>query len=109
MKRGDVCWYEFQPPDKRRPVLILTRTEMIPYLNEVTVVQITSTVRGVRSELPLSSEDGMSSLCAANFYHVQTIPKNKIGSRITTLSNERMQEIGPALCFALGVDEAFFS
>jgi mRNA interferase MazF len=47
MRRGEVRWYEFQPPDKRRPVLILTRDLVIGYLNEVTVVPITTTIRGI--------------------------------------------------------------
>ena len=103
MRRGEVRWYEFRPPDKRRPVLILTRDSAIGYLNEITVVSITSTVRGIRSEVVLGTEDGMPGRCAANFDHVHTVPKSKLGARIATLSADRMKEVGPALCFALGV------
>jgi mRNA interferase MazF len=104
MKRGEVRWYEFQPPDKRRPVLILTRDSVLPYLNEVTIAPITSTIRGIASEVKLTSVDGMPQDCAVNFHHLQTVPKKKIGRLITTLSAEKMREVGPALCFALGVE-----
>lgn len=105
MIRGEVRWYEFQPPDKRRPILILTRDSIIPYLNEITVATITSTIRGIPSEVALNAGDGMPMECAINLDHLQTVPKSKIGKRITTLSVEKLSEIAPALCFALGLDE----
>lgn len=104
MKRGEVRWYEFDPPDKRRPVLLLTRDSLLPYLNDVTIAPITSTIRGVASEIKLGIEEHMPAACAINFHHVQTVPKKKIGRLLTTLSEEKMRQVGPALCFALGVD-----
>jgi mRNA-degrading endonuclease toxin of MazEF toxin-antitoxin module len=46
VKRGEVRWYTFALPDKRRPVLILTRNEVIDNLNEIIVVPIMRTIRG---------------------------------------------------------------
>jgi mRNA interferase MazF len=54
MKQGDVYWFRFRAPDKRRPVLILTRNSAISYLTSVTVAQITTTIRGVPSEVALT-------------------------------------------------------
>ena len=105
MKRGEIRWYEFQPPDKRRPVLILTRDSAIPYLNEITIAPITSTIRDIPSEVILGHEDGMPQDCAVNLDHLQTVPKRKIGQLISQLNPARMQQVGPALCFALGFDE----
>lgn len=104
MKRGEVRWYEFQPPDKRRPVLILTRDSVIAYLNEVTVAPITTTIRGIPSEMLLDEDDGLSQASAANFDHLQTVPKNKIGRLITTLSDVKLEQAASAACFALGFD-----
>jgi len=59
MKRGEVRWYKFKSPDKKRPVVILTRNSMLDYLGEVTVAPITSTVRDIPSEVLLSNEDGL--------------------------------------------------
>ena len=105
MKRGDVRWYTFEPPDKRRPVLILTRDSAIGVLNTVTVAPITSTMRGIPTEVFLDRADGMPSDCAVNLDHLQTIPKNKVGALLTTLSNQRMAEVQRAVDFALGFDE----
>ncbi|MFZ2614610.1 MAG: type II toxin-antitoxin system PemK/MazF family toxin [Anaerolineae bacterium] len=104
MKRGEVRWYEFDPPDKRRPVLLLTRASVLSFLNDVTIAPVTSTIRGVASEIKLGVEDGMPQECAINFHHLQTVPKKKIGRLLITLSEEKMRKVGPALCFALGVD-----
>lgn len=105
MKRGEVRWYEFQPPDKLRPVLILTRDAAIPFLHDVTIAPITSTIRGVPTEVVLGAQDGMPQDCAVNFDHIQTVPKRKLSRLIMTLSSERLREVGPAICFALGLDE----
>ena len=105
MKRGDIRWYTFGPPDKRRPVLILTRDSAISVLNTVTVAPITSTMRGIPTEVFLDRSDGMPSDCAVNLDHIQTIPKSKVGPLLTTLSNQRLAEVQQAVDFALGFDE----
>jgi mRNA interferase MazF len=104
MEHGEVRWYEFQPPDKRRPVLILTRTSAIHFLNEVTVAPITTTIRGIPSEVVLGIEDGLHQDCAANFDHIQTVPKAKVGRLITHLSDTKMAQVSDAICFALGME-----
>lgn len=103
MKRGDVRWYKFKSPDKKRPVVILTRSNMLDYLGEVTVAPITSTIRDIPSEVFLSHEDGMHNDCAINCDHIQTVSKAKIGPLITTLSKEKLFEIHNAVCFALNL------
>ncbi len=103
MKRGDVRWYKFKSPDKKRPVVILTRSNMLDYLGEVTVAPITSTIRDIPSEVFLSHEDGMHNDCAINCDHIQTVSKAKIGPLITTLSKEKLVEIRNAVCFALNL------
>lgn len=54
MKRGEIRWYTFALPDKRRPVLILTRDDVIEYLNEIIVFPVTRTIRGLATELVLT-------------------------------------------------------
>ena len=105
MERGEVRWYEFQPPDKRRPVLVLARTSVIHFLNEVTIAPITTTIRGIPSEIILGTDDGMPQDCAVNFDHLQTVPKAKVGRLITRLSAEKMTRAASAICFALGMDD----
>lgn len=59
MKRGEIRWYTFRPPDKRRPVLILTRDEVIGNLNEIIVAPVTRTIRVLQTEVVLTPDDGM--------------------------------------------------
>jgi len=104
MKRGEIRWYSFKPPDKKRPVLLLTRNSAIDFLNEVTVAPITSNIRDIPSEIILDADDGMPHPCAANFDHIQTVSKAKLGDLVTTLSPERMAEASKALSFALALE-----
>ena len=101
MKRGEIRWYKFKTPDKKRPVLILTRNSILNYLGEVTIAPITSTVRDIPSEIFLSKNEGMQRDCAINFDHIQTVSKRKIGSLITRLSSQKLQQVREAILFAL--------
>jgi mRNA interferase MazF len=101
LKRGEVRWYKFQRPDKKRPVVILTRDSALEFRGEVTIAPITSTVRDIPSEVLLTTGDGMARECAINLDHVQTAAKAKIGALITTLSREKLKRVGDALSFAL--------
>ena len=101
MKRGELRWYKFQQPDKKRPVLILTRNSIIEYLNEVTIAPITSTIRDIPSEVFIPQSDGMKKDCAINLDHIQTISKSRLGAKITELSKDKLSEVSEALKFAL--------
>jgi mRNA interferase MazF len=100
--RGEVRFYRFRPPDKQRPVVVLTRESALGYLSSVTVAPITSTIRGVPSEVLLTEADGMKATCAVNLHNVVTVPKAHLGRRVAVLSPERLREICAALGFALG-------
>jgi mRNA interferase MazF len=100
--RGEVRLYRFSPPGKQRPVVVLTRNSAIGYLSAVTVAPITSTVRGVPSEVLLTEKDGMKDTCAINLHSVVTVSKDHLGRRVAMLSSERLGEICAALGFALG-------
>lgn len=101
MKRGEVRWYSFASPDKRRPVLILTRDSILQYLGEVTVAPITTTIRDIPSEVRLSQDDGMQNDCAINCDHIQTVAKGRVGSLVTRLSPAHMRAVARAIAFAL--------
>ena len=103
MKRGEIRWYKFTRPDKKRPVLILSRDSILEYLGEVTIAPITSTVRNIPSEVFLSKHDGMTRDCAINCDHIQTVAKGKIGVLISALSPEKMKEVRKAIAFALSL------
>ena len=102
--RGEIRLYTFGSPDKKRPVLVLTRDTALDYLSRVTVAPITSSIRGVPSEMILDQADGMKSPCAANFHNIMTVPKEKLGKRIGQLSPQRLQELCRSLRYSLGCE-----
>ena len=102
--RGDVCLYQFAPPDKRRPVVVLTRDSAMRYLPTVTVAPVTSTIRGVPSEVLLDEDDGMKGRCAVNLHNAVTVSQQRLGKRVARLSPRRMGEVCSALRFALGCE-----
>jgi mRNA interferase MazF len=104
IERGEIRLLRFPPPDKERPVLILTRGSAIPYLSRVTVAPITSTIRGVPSEVALGPDDGMRQSCAANLHNLVTVDQQNLGRRLTRLTPRRMSQVCAALSFALGCD-----
>jgi mRNA interferase MazF len=96
MRRGEVWWHE-PPDDKRRPVLILTRTEAIEPLNKLVVAPATGTIRGLSTEVPVGPQDGMPRESAISLDNTTLVRKALLTERITTLSPARMDEVCKAL------------
>lgn len=103
--RGDIWFFNFSPPDRRRPVLVLTRPEIVPFLTTVTVAPITSTIRGIPSEVTVGQESGLKADSAINLDHVATVPKAGLRSRVGRVAPHVMEQVREALLFALGFDE----
>lgn len=101
MKRGEVRWYRFARPDKKRPVLLLTRSSVLRYLGEVTIAPITTTIRDIPSEVLLLPADGMPRDCVINCDHIQTVSQARLGSLITVLDEDIMKKVAVAVRFAL--------
>jgi mRNA interferase MazF len=104
VKRGEIRWYTFRLPDKRRPVLILTRNEVIDRLNEIIVVPATRTIRGLTTEVGLTPEDGMPVACALNFDHIALAQRDRIGTVLCSLPEARWPEVQRALITACGFE-----
>lgn len=95
-RQGEVWWAQAQ--DKRRPVLIVTRSEAIPVLHRIIVAPVTRTVRAIPTELPLGPDDGLPIECAASFDNLQPIHRHLLTERAATLDPARRHE----LCRAMG-------
>jgi len=78
---------------------VLTRDSALRYLSTATVAPITSTIRGVPSEVRLDQEDGMKAPCAMNLHNAVTVSQQRLGKRVAHLAPERMKEICGALHF----------
>jgi mRNA interferase MazF len=104
VNRGEIRWYTYRPPDKRRPVLILTRPDVIDSLNEIIVVPATRTIRGLKTEVLLSPEDGMPLICALNFDHIALAQRSRLGPVLCVLPDQRWAQIREALLIACGFE-----
>ncbi len=82
--QGEIWWAEAQ--DKRRPVLIVTRSEAIPVLDWLVVAPVTRTVRGIPTEVLLDRSEGLPSPCAATFDNLQPIRKTFLTERLGALA-----------------------
>ena len=103
MHRGEIRWYRFAHPDKRRPVVILARDSIIPWLGEITVAPITTHIRNIPSEVVLSVADGLPRDCAVNCDHLQTVPRGRLGGAVAILNAAKMDEVATAVRFALAL------
>jgi mRNA interferase MazF len=97
--RGEIWQYRFKAPDKRRPVLVLTREEVIPLLDTVMVAPVTSTIRGAPSEVVVGVEEGLKHPSAVNLDHVQTVSRASLVGYVGSLPASKMRDV----CRALGV------
>ena len=100
--RGEIWQFAFPRPDRRRPVLVLTRQDMIGRLGTVTVAPLTSTVRGVPSEVVVGPEVGLKHQSAINLHNVATVPLEGLRSYVGTVSPAVLNRVRDALLFALG-------
>jgi mRNA interferase MazF len=104
IERGEIRLVAFPPPDKPRPVLVLTRDSAIGYLSRVTVAPVTSSIRGVPSEVAIGPEDGVRQPSAVNLHNVLTIQKRDVGRRVARLSDDKMRDVCRAVAFVVGCD-----
>jgi mRNA interferase MazF len=86
-RQGEVWWA--QADDKRRPVLVVTRSEVIGLLDGIVVAPVTRTVRGIPTEIPLGDDEGLPAECAASFDNLQRIRRTALQDRIGDLGLRR--------------------
>ena len=90
--------------DKARPVLVLTREVVRPHLNSVTVAPITTTIRGLSTEVVLDASNGLEERCAVACDHVTTIPANALGTQVGRLLDRQERELSEAIAAAFDLD-----
>ena len=105
VNRGEIWLYRFKPPNKRRPVVVLTRPEVIDFLHTVMVAPITSTIRGAPSEVAVGIDEGLKRESAVNLDHVQTVDKNRLQRFVGSLDASKMRQVCRALAIATGCSD----
>lgn len=106
VKRGDIWMYAFAKPDKKRPVLVISRKSVIPLLRTVIVAPITSSIYGVPSEVRVGIEHGLKHDSAVNLDHIQTVDRSRLNGFIGHLNDDVMNEVCQALAVATGCRSA---
>jgi mRNA interferase MazF len=104
MQQGDIWWFEFAAPDKARPVVILTRSGVIPYIDRVSIAPVTTRFRSIPSQVLLGMADGVNETSAVSLDNIQTVPKARLRDFVARLNVDRMCEIRSAVEFAFGFD-----
>lgn len=100
-RRGDV-WFADVPGDKRRPVLVLTRDPMGRILRSVICAPITSTVRGIATEVPLGSEAGLVHESVANFDNTLLLARERLVRKLGRAEPASMAAACEAISIATG-------
>jgi mRNA interferase MazF len=102
--RGEIWLLALAKPDKRRPVLVLSRPALIDVLHTVTVAAVTSTIRGVPTEVLLDVEDGLKAASCVNLSNVFTVRQSDLRTFVGTVSAVKMRSVCRAMAIACGCD-----
>jgi mRNA interferase MazF len=89
---------------KSRPVLVLTRELVRPHLDTVTVAPVTTTIRGLSTEVLLDTDNGLQQRCVAACDHITTIPATALGAQIGRLLDHQETQLARAINAAFDLD-----
>jgi mRNA interferase MazF len=104
MNRGEIWWARLPPPEKLRPVLLVSRQEAYAVRELVMVAPLTRRVRAIAAEIRIGHNEGLPGVSAANCDTIRTVKKGMLVRRIGGLAPGRMPELDSALRFAFGLD-----
>jgi mRNA interferase MazF len=90
--------------DKARPVLVLTRELVRPHLDTVTVAPITTTIRGLSTEVPLDAANGLATASVVSCDNITTIPKTVLGEQIGSLLDRQELALSEAIRAAFDLE-----
>ncbi|MGH9151670.1 MAG: type II toxin-antitoxin system PemK/MazF family toxin [Acidimicrobiales bacterium] len=85
------------PNRKRRPVLVISRDEVIPVLNNVVVAPVTSTIRDIPTCIPVGADEGIDRDSVATFDNLAAVPKSVLTTRLGQLGVGGRQQVCAAL------------
>jgi len=93
-RQAEIWWAE--AGDKRRPVLVVTRSEAVPVLTGIVVAPVTRTIRDIPTEIRLGESEGLQEDCVASFDNLQRIRRTALTERIGEVGSGRIR-----ICAAL--------
>ena len=104
IRRGDIRWFQFERPDKRRPVLILGREDLLASRSLIPVVPLSTQIRNISSEVLLSPDEGLPSACVLKPEWIRAIERTQIGPYVASFPDHRWVEVQRAVLYILGLD-----
>ncbi len=103
IRRGDIRWFRFDAPDKRRPILVLGRDDVLPSLSQIPVIPMSTVTRGLSWEITLGEADGLPSACVLKPEWIRIVDRTLLGALIARLPDDRWPSIRAALLDVLGL------
>jgi len=103
ISRGDIRWFRFEAPDKRRPVLVLGREDVLPSLAQIPVIPLSTQIRDLPWEVRLSTTEGLPGDCVLKPEWIKTVERTSLGPWIATFPKARWNEVAAALLDVLGL------
>lgn len=100
---GDIRWFRFERPDKRRPVLVLGRSDLLPAWSLIPVIPLSTQIRGLPWELKLGAEDGLPGLCVLKPEWIRSVRKEDLGPLVAQLSDDRWPAVSRIVVDVLGL------
>jgi mRNA interferase MazF len=102
--RGQLWLLELPRPDRRRPVLVLSRPSLLEVLHTVTVAAVTSTLRGSPTEVEVGVEEGLKATSCVNLINIFTVRQSDLRRYVGSLQPDKMRAVCRALVLACGCD-----
>lgn len=106
MNRGEIWQADLSARAGKRPVVILTRSAVIPHLNKVTVAEITSQSKGYPTEVDIGQTANLPTPSFVQLDNIQTIPKPRLEKYLGTLDDTLMKQVGEKIVLALNLEDA---
>ena len=104
IRRGDIRWFRFNAPDKRRPVLVLGHPDVVDSLSQVPVIPLSTQARGLRWEVSLGESDGLLNPSVLKVEWIRTVDRVHLGPLIASLPESRWADVKTALLYVLGLE-----
>lgn len=90
--------------DRTRPVLVLTRDLVRPHLTRVTIAPITTTIRGLSTEVPVGPANGLDNPSVISCDNIVTVPAAALGRQIGLLLADQERDLTAAIQAAFDLD-----
>jgi len=103
IERGDIRWFRFERPDKRRPVLVIGRSDLVPSWSLVPVIPLSTQIRGLAWELQLGPDDGLPGMCVLKPEWIRSVRREELGPLLARLPDGRWSDVTRAVIDALGL------